>query len=150
MPRFVRPWNKREGITVDARGRAVPRSATPWFAVLWLVTVRIMARALRDEIPESGRKSIDFDQSHGCRPFLAEDDGEPIVRLNLLRFQPDGGRDHYSEYLGMAGPVVARYGAQIVFAGDGLTGPGSRTRAGTGRSCLGPLPVAANLRKHAG
>lgn len=52
--------------------------------------------------------------------FLAEDDGEPVVMLNLLRFQSDGGRDRYLEYLGMAGHVVARYGAQIVFAGDGL------------------------------
>jgi uncharacterized protein (DUF1330 family) len=53
--------------------------------------------------------------------FLAGDDGEPVVMLNLLRFQPDGGRERYLEYLGMAGHVVARYGAQIVFAGDGLS-----------------------------
>jgi uncharacterized protein (DUF1330 family) len=53
--------------------------------------------------------------------FLAEDDGEPVIMLNLLSFQPDGGRDRYFEYLGMAGHVVARYGAQMVFAGDGLT-----------------------------
>jgi len=51
--------------------------------------------------------------------FLAEDDGEPIVMLNLLRFRPDGGRERYLEYLRMAGPLVERYGAEIVFAGDG-------------------------------
>lgn len=52
--------------------------------------------------------------------FIAEDDGSPVVMLNLLRFKPDGGRDRYLEYLGMAGPLVARYGAEIIYAGDGL------------------------------
>jgi uncharacterized protein (DUF1330 family) len=53
--------------------------------------------------------------------FLAEDDDKPITMLNLLRFKPDGGRERYFEYLGMAGPLVARYGAQIVFTGLGMT-----------------------------
>lgn len=52
--------------------------------------------------------------------YLADDDGQPIVMLNLLRFRPDGGRDRYQEYLAMAGPIVARVGAEISFAGDGL------------------------------
>ncbi len=29
--------------------------------------------------------------------FLSEDNGEPVVMLNLLRFRPDGGREHYLE-----------------------------------------------------
>jgi uncharacterized protein (DUF1330 family) len=53
--------------------------------------------------------------------FLAEDDGKPVVMLNLMRFQADGGRDRYLQYLGMAGPLTARYGAEIVYAGDGGT-----------------------------
>ncbi|RAX40363.1 DUF1330 domain-containing protein [Rhizobium tropici] len=53
--------------------------------------------------------------------FLAEDDGQPIVMLNLLRFKADGGRQRYLDYLAMAGPIVARYGAEILFAGDGAT-----------------------------
>ncbi len=53
--------------------------------------------------------------------FLAEDDEQPVVMLNLLRFKPDGGRQRYLDYLAMAGPIVARYGAEIVFAGDGAT-----------------------------
>lgn len=53
--------------------------------------------------------------------FLADDDGEPIVMLNLLRFRPDGGRDRYFDYLNLARPLVERYGAEIVFAGDGST-----------------------------
>lgn len=53
--------------------------------------------------------------------FLAEDDGQPIIMLNLLRFKADGGRQRYLDYLAMAGPIVARYGAEIIFAGDGAT-----------------------------
>lgn len=52
--------------------------------------------------------------------FLAATDDGPIVMLNLLRFKPDGGRERYVEYLTMAGPIVARHGAEIMFAGDGL------------------------------
>lgn len=43
--------------------------------------------------------------------FLLEDDGKPIIMLNLLRFRADGGRQRYLDYLAMAGPIVARYGA---------------------------------------
>jgi len=53
--------------------------------------------------------------------FLAEDDGEPVVMLNLLRFRPDGGRERYLEYLNMAGSLVVRHGAEILYAGDGAT-----------------------------
>ena len=52
--------------------------------------------------------------------FLEEDDGQPIVMLNLLRFHADGGRERYADYLAAAGPLVARYGAEIVTVGDGL------------------------------
>jgi len=41
--------------------------------------------------------------------------------LNLIRFQADGGRERYLEYLGMAKPILARFGAGIVFGGDGLS-----------------------------
>ncbi len=51
--------------------------------------------------------------------FLSEDDGEPVVMLNLLRFQPDDGRERYFDYVTMVGPLVARYGAEILYAGDG-------------------------------
>lgn len=52
--------------------------------------------------------------------FLTERDDTPVVMLNLIRFQPDGGRDRYLEYLGMAKPILARFGANILFGGDGL------------------------------
>ena len=53
--------------------------------------------------------------------FLSQDDGKSIVMLNLFRFRPDEGRARYLEYLGMAGPLVARYGAEIIYAGEGVT-----------------------------
>ncbi|GLR55832.1 hypothetical protein GCM10007919_05540 [Rhizobium indigoferae] len=53
--------------------------------------------------------------------FLAEDDDQPTVMLNLLRFKADGGRQRYLDYLAMAGPIVGRYGAEIILAGDGAT-----------------------------
>jgi uncharacterized protein (DUF1330 family) len=51
--------------------------------------------------------------------YLAEDDGKPPVMLNLLRFQRNGGRERYFEYISMAQPLVARYGAEILYAGEG-------------------------------
>lgn len=60
--------------------------------------------------------------------FLSEQDDTAIVMLNLIRFQPDGGRARYLEYLEMAKPILARYDAKILFGGDGLPplteGPG--------------------------
>lgn len=62
--------------------------------------------------------------------FLAEPDDSPIVMLNLLRFAPEGGRATYLTYLQMARPILARFGARILFGGDGLpvltTGPAPR------------------------
>jgi uncharacterized protein (DUF1330 family) len=52
--------------------------------------------------------------------FLTEDDDSAVVMLNLLRFEPDGGREKYLEYLQMAKPILARFGAKILFGGDGL------------------------------
>jgi len=50
--------------------------------------------------------------------FLTEDDGKPIVILNLLRFEPNGGRERWSAYTAAAGPILRRYGAEMVFVGD--------------------------------
>lgn len=52
--------------------------------------------------------------------FLAADDDSAVVMLNLLRFEPNGGRERYLEYLQMAEPILARFGARILFGGDGL------------------------------
>ena len=52
--------------------------------------------------------------------FIDQDDGQPVVMLNLLRFKADGGRERYQEYLAKAGPAIGRCGADIMFAGNGL------------------------------
>ncbi|MBB3559885.1 uncharacterized protein (DUF1330 family) [Rhizobium sp. BK512] len=52
--------------------------------------------------------------------FLAEDDDSAVVMLNLIRFEPDGGKQRYLEYLRMAKPILARFGAKILFGGNGL------------------------------
>lgn len=52
--------------------------------------------------------------------FLAEEDDAPVVMLNLLRFVPDDGRERHLDYLRMAEPILARFGARILFRGEGL------------------------------
>ncbi|MFK0335329.1 DUF1330 domain-containing protein [Rhizobium sp. NPDC090275] len=52
--------------------------------------------------------------------FMAEEDDAPVVMLNLLRFVPEGGRERHLEYLKMAEPILVRFGARILFRGDGL------------------------------
>lgn len=51
--------------------------------------------------------------------FSAEDDSA-VVMLNLIRFVPDGGREKYRQYLDLAKPCLTRFGAKILFSGDGL------------------------------
>jgi uncharacterized protein (DUF1330 family) len=53
--------------------------------------------------------------------FIAEDPGGPVVMLNLLRFQPEGGRARYDAYLRAAAPHVAKVGGEVVYFGDGGT-----------------------------
>lgn len=53
--------------------------------------------------------------------MLAEDSGGPVVMLNLLRFRP-GGRASYEEYARhLVTTFLPRYGAQVIYAGDGST-----------------------------
>lgn len=49
--------------------------------------------------------------------YAAEDDGGPVVMLNLLRYG-DGGRKLYEEYSQRVLPILARYGAEVVYAGE--------------------------------
>jgi uncharacterized protein (DUF1330 family) len=53
--------------------------------------------------------------------FLAEDPGGPVVMLNLLRFRPDGGRDSYLEYARRFTQESSRFGAEVLYVGDGST-----------------------------
>jgi uncharacterized protein (DUF1330 family) len=54
--------------------------------------------------------------------YLQEDPGGPVVMLNLLRFKPDGGRESYAQYAqALQGTYLAKYGAEVVYAGQGST-----------------------------
>jgi uncharacterized protein (DUF1330 family) len=55
------------------------------------------------------------------KQFLAEDDGRPVVMLNLLRFKPDGGRERYAEYARAIIPHLSRVGGEVVYLGDTAT-----------------------------
>jgi uncharacterized protein (DUF1330 family) len=45
-------------------------------------------------------------------------EGGPVVMLNLLSFQPEGGRDRYEEYGVGVAPLLEKAGGRIVFLGD--------------------------------
>ena len=53
--------------------------------------------------------------------FLAEDDGEPVTMLNLLRFKDDGGRDRYDAYATAIGPFLAKAAGKVVYFGTAAT-----------------------------
>ncbi len=52
--------------------------------------------------------------------FLGESDDSPFAMLNLIQLDPDGGRERYAQYHQLAKPSLARYGARILYAGNGL------------------------------
>lgn len=52
--------------------------------------------------------------------YLAEDPGGPVVMLNLLRFRP-GGRDSYARYVAAFREHGGRFGAEVLYVGDGST-----------------------------
>jgi hypothetical protein len=74
--------------------------------------------------------------------FLGEENHSPVVMLNLIRFEPDGGRERYLEYLQMAKPLP-RFGARILFGGDGLT---VLTTGHAAMGCCRAGPVSASIR----
>ena len=53
--------------------------------------------------------------------LMQEDPGGPVVMLNLLRFTV-GGRESYEQYAAaLSENFLARYGAEVLYAGDGST-----------------------------
>ncbi len=52
-----------------------------------------------------------------AQAFLALPD-EPIVMVNLLKFKPDGGREHYNEYGREVGLILRKIGARLIFSGE--------------------------------
>jgi uncharacterized protein (DUF1330 family) len=54
---------------------------------------------------------------HDLKQFLADDQGGPVVMLNMLRFT-DGGRAGYEEYSRKIGPFLEDLGAKVLYVGD--------------------------------
>ncbi|MGA8987186.1 DUF1330 domain-containing protein [Aeromicrobium sp.] len=52
--------------------------------------------------------------------YLQEDQGGPVVMLNLLRFA-EGGRPSYDEYAAQIVPFLDKVGAHVVYLGDTST-----------------------------
>jgi uncharacterized protein (DUF1330 family) len=52
------------------------------------------------------------------RQFIAEDDGEPLVMLNLLAYDGEEGRAKYLEYAGLTVPHIERVGAEVLYFGN--------------------------------
>jgi uncharacterized protein (DUF1330 family) len=48
----------------------------------------------------------------------AESGDGRVVMLNLLAFQPGGGRERYGEYGAAVTPLLERAGGRVVYAGD--------------------------------
>lgn len=53
--------------------------------------------------------------------FLEEDDGQPVVMLNLLRYKRDGGRESYAKYAKAIVPFLKAVGGEVVYFGEGGT-----------------------------
>ena len=45
-------------------------------------------------------------------------DGSPVVMLNLLSFEPDGGRARYEEYGAAVAPLLEKVGGRIVYVAE--------------------------------
>jgi uncharacterized protein (DUF1330 family) len=52
------------------------------------------------------------------RRLIAEDDGGPVVMLNLLRFAGAEGRASYQSYATAVAPFLEKVGGGVIYAGD--------------------------------
>jgi uncharacterized protein (DUF1330 family) len=67
-----------------------------------------------DSIPEPER----LNQAGFAAFAERSDDGKPVVMLNLLAFEPDGGEERYLEYGAAVAPMLEKVGGRIVFVGQ--------------------------------
>jgi uncharacterized protein (DUF1330 family) len=67
-----------------------------------------------------GRMAVD-PRGKDLKRFIEEDPGGPVVMLNLLRYEV-AGREEYERYAAaLTETFLPRYGAEIVYVGDGST-----------------------------
>lgn len=50
--------------------------------------------------------------------YVDDDDGGPVVMLNLLRYAGDAGRASYEQYAEAVQPHLERVGGEVIYAGD--------------------------------
>jgi uncharacterized protein (DUF1330 family) len=50
--------------------------------------------------------------------FIAEDDGGPVVMLNLLRYAGEEGKGSYQRYAREVMPHLEQVGGEVLYAGD--------------------------------
>jgi uncharacterized protein (DUF1330 family) len=50
--------------------------------------------------------------------FMKEDDGRPVIMLNLLRYKGEAGRATYREFADLVTPLIERLGGKVIYAGD--------------------------------
>ncbi|QWC86486.1 DUF1330 domain-containing protein [Nocardioidaceae bacterium] len=56
------------------------------------------------------------------KQFLADDDGGPVVMLNLLRWKDEAGRRSYKDYSRAVGETfLPRVGGEVLYAGSGTS-----------------------------
>lgn len=53
--------------------------------------------------------------------YVDEDDGGPVVMLNLLRYDGEEGKASYAKYAEAVIPHLERVGGEVVYAGDCTT-----------------------------
>jgi hypothetical protein len=53
-----------------------------------------------------------------CEKIRSEAGEGPIITLNLLRFQPDGGREKFGDYARISGALLEKARADLLFLGN--------------------------------
>ena len=53
--------------------------------------------------------------------YVEEDDGGPVVMLNMLKYKADGGRESYAEYGAKVMDFLNEVGAEILYASEAST-----------------------------
>ena len=53
--------------------------------------------------------------------YVDEDDGGPVVMLNMLKYKTDGGRESYAEYGAKVMEFLNEVGAEVLYASEAST-----------------------------
>jgi len=65
---------------------------------------------------EARRDEVERLRPEGFRAFAERGADGPVVMLNLLAFEPDGGEERYAEYAQATAPLLAGVGGRLLAA----------------------------------